>query len=388
MARNGSGGYTQPVADFVSGDVASATTMNTWLDDLGAEIANSLAADGQTPATANLPMGGFKHTNVAAAASRTDYARADQVLNSSLIWGGTAGGTTTAITISTTPAPSAYAAGQFFLFLMGSSACGASPTLNVSSLGAKSIFKADTGAALIAGDIPANAVVAVVYDGTQFLLLNVPLTLRLIGMVLGTGDGTDTTGSGSIRGANASGTDKAGGTVLIKGGQGTGSGLGGRVTIQTATAGSTGSSANALANALDIDSAQAIQTGNASAAAGYISAGDITLPAARGVRAKNTCKAWASFNGVTSITVRDSFNLTPTRNATGDYTCTFTNAMTDANYAVVVSAGTSPCFVVLHFNASSVEVAPTTSAFRFIINNNNNNAQIDQKYIHVAVYGL
>lgn len=392
MARNGSGGYTQPVADFVPGDVASAADVNSWLDDLGAEIANSIAADGQTPATATLPMGGFKHTNVAAAAARTDYARADQVLNSTLIWGGTAGGSTTAITIAPTIAPAAYAAGQFFLFLMGGSACGNAPTLNVSTLGAKNIYKKDSATALVSGDIPANAIVAVVYDGTQFQMVNVPQTLALAALSVpavatGTGDATDTTGVGTIRGANATGTDKAGGQVLLKAGQGTGTGAGGAVTIQTAPAGSTGSSANALVTALNVDTAGAIQTGTASAAAGHTTAGSVTAPAARGARFKNTAKVWVKFNG-NDAAIFDSWNVSSvTRNGAGDYTINFTNAMTDTNYCCLVSGGNNGTLASGNVVVGWAAVYGTSSV-RVGTSNNTVDNNADANQVCVVVFGL
>jgi hypothetical protein len=50
----------------------------------------------------------------------------------------------------------------------------------------------------------------------------------------------------SLRGALAVGTNIAGGQVTIQGGQGTGTGLGGSVVFQTAPAGSSGSTANAV----------------------------------------------------------------------------------------------------------------------------------------------
>lgn len=47
-------------------------------------------------------------------------------------------------------------------------------------------------------------------------------------------------------------------------------------------------------------------------------------------------KAWVNFNGVTTATIRASFNVSSiTRNATGDYTVNFTTAMPDTNYATV-----------------------------------------------------
>jgi len=52
---------------------------NPTLSDIAAALSTSVATDGQTPPTANLPMAGFRHTNVGAALTATQYARADQV---------------------------------------------------------------------------------------------------------------------------------------------------------------------------------------------------------------------------------------------------------------------------------------------------------------------
>lgn len=79
MPRNGTGGYTQPVSDFASGTLIRSADVNSWLDDLGSEVTNSLAKDGQTTPTANLPMGGFKHTNAADATVAGQYATFGQV---------------------------------------------------------------------------------------------------------------------------------------------------------------------------------------------------------------------------------------------------------------------------------------------------------------------
>jgi len=53
-------------------------------------------------------------------------------------------------------------------------------------------------------------------------------------------------------------------------------------------------------------------------------------------------KAWVNFDGVTTTTINSSFNVSSvTRNSTGDYTVNFTNAMANANYAVVTMAANS-----------------------------------------------
>lgn len=68
--------------------------------------------------------------------------------------------------ITLTPAPSAYAAGQVFHFKANTANTGAA-TLNVNSLGAKTILK-NGDQALGNNDIKSGQVVTVVYDGTQF----------------------------------------------------------------------------------------------------------------------------------------------------------------------------------------------------------------------------
>lgn len=50
-----------------------------------------------------------------------------------------------------------------------------------------------------------------------------------------------------------------------------------------------------------------------------------------------SAKAWVNFNGVTTITVRSSYNVSSvTRNALGDYTVNLTTALADANGSVVI----------------------------------------------------
>jgi hypothetical protein len=83
-------------------------------------------------------------------------------------WGGTAGGTANALTLSIGGAPSSYAAGQRYAFVVAANNTGAA-TLAVNGLGAKSIRRPD-GNTLAANDLVAGTLVAVTYDGTNFRL--------------------------------------------------------------------------------------------------------------------------------------------------------------------------------------------------------------------------
>ncbi len=170
MPRNGSGGYNQPVSNFVAGTTIVSADVNSWFTDLGSEMANSIAKDGQTTPTANLPMGGFRHTGVGDATARAHYLSMAQAQDGAAEWRGTAGGTANAITLTTSPVTAAYTAGEVHTFLTGASANTGAVTINVNALGAKSLVTA-LGAAVGAGQLPASTLVTVRYDGTNFRLL-------------------------------------------------------------------------------------------------------------------------------------------------------------------------------------------------------------------------
>ena len=114
MARDGSGGYSLPYPTFTPNTLADADEITPNNADLVTAMAASIAKDGQTTPTANLPMGGYKHTGVAAGSAADDYADVASVQDGSYIWCGTAGGTADAITLSPSPAITAYTTGTEF----------------------------------------------------------------------------------------------------------------------------------------------------------------------------------------------------------------------------------------------------------------------------------
>lgn len=53
---------------------------------------------------------------------------------------------------------------------------------------------------------------------------------------------------------------------------------------------------------------------------------------------QSAAKMWINFNGSGVVSIRDSFNVSSlTDNNSGDYTPSFTNNMSDANYAPMLS---------------------------------------------------
>lgn len=174
MPRNGAGAYNLPAGNPVAPNTPiQSTWANSTLQDLGAAITGSLAKDGQTTPSANLPMGSFRHTGVGNATARSHYAAAGQVQDFAFSWAGTAGGTADALTLSPTPGISAYANGQIFWFVPASANTGAA-TVSISSLAKKAITKAGASA-LIAGDLAVGRIYQIVYDGAQFQLITDPL---------------------------------------------------------------------------------------------------------------------------------------------------------------------------------------------------------------------
>jgi hypothetical protein len=168
--RNGSGSYSLPSGNPVNnGTTIDPTWANTTLTDIATALTQSISQDGQTPITNNLPMTGFKHTNVANAQSRNEYASAAQCQDNTFDWLTAVSGTDT-ITASTAIVMGAYAAGQCFRFVSSGANTTTSVTLNLNGIGAKAITK-NGSTALAVGDIPSGAVVEVVYDGTRFQLV-------------------------------------------------------------------------------------------------------------------------------------------------------------------------------------------------------------------------
>ena len=195
MPRNGSGTYTRPQSDYIPGMTILATSVNSDLNDMAQALTASIARDGQTIPTANMPMGNYRHTGVADGTARTDYAALGQVQDGAFLWGGTAGGTANALTISLNPPLAAYAAGQEFRFISGAAANTGAVTLNINSLGAVAVNKGDGTVALSAGNLPASAIVTVTHDGTRFRLVDpVPIVNLSTAQATTSGTAIDFTG--------------------------------------------------------------------------------------------------------------------------------------------------------------------------------------------------
>lgn len=187
MSRNGSGVYNLVSGNpVVTGTTISSSWANSTLTDIAAALTGSIASDGQTVISANLPMSTYAHTSVGVATARTMYGSAGQIQDSSLTYLTNIAGAD----VITAVAPvlmTAYATGQVFHFIAASDNTSA-VTVNINAIGAVDV-KTVTGDDLVAGDIVADAVVQIIYDGTNFQFINRDSTNS--GDVVGPASSTD-----------------------------------------------------------------------------------------------------------------------------------------------------------------------------------------------------
>lgn len=165
---NGSGTFSRTynwVQDQGNGILIRADRHDANDTDFVNGINNCVAKDGQNTPTADLPMATYKHTGVGNATARTNYAAAGQIQDGGLIWCGTAGGTANALTLTPSPAITAYAAGQRFEFIAGASPNSSTTTVAISGLSTIAVQLG--GAALAGGEIQAGKVYRITLDTTS-----------------------------------------------------------------------------------------------------------------------------------------------------------------------------------------------------------------------------
>jgi len=171
------GSQTWQEADAASVPIRS-DDHDTHDQDLANMIGECLKRDGGNQATGNIHLGGHRIVNVGAATSLTDAATLGQVQGGAASWGGTAGGTGNALTLTLTPAPTAYAAGMSVRFLPAAVNTTAA-TININGLGVKNIYRGT--APIGAFDLKAGHIYTLIYDGTQFQLFGPPNMTGIMG---------------------------------------------------------------------------------------------------------------------------------------------------------------------------------------------------------------
>ena len=169
--RTGNTTWTQ--AEGAGVDILSSDH-DTHDSDVAAGINASLKHDGGNTATANLPMGGFKHTGVGDATGRTQYLTGGQASDDEATYYATVGGTADAITLTSNGfLDTQYNAGQRVRFIAGGDNTTA-VTLAIGAVAADAVVLNDgANTALSGGEIQSGAMIDVQFDGTNWLLMSV-----------------------------------------------------------------------------------------------------------------------------------------------------------------------------------------------------------------------
>jgi len=190
MPRNGSGTFNRIynwATDAGNGIDIEPSRMDGEFDGLATGLSNSIAKDGQTTITANIPFNSKKITTLANGSARTDSIALGQVQDGTYRTLGTLGGSADTYTATPSPAITAYATGSEFNLKVNADNTGAS-TLNVSAVAAKNIKKYDGAGSKIdleAGDLQQDQYYKVIYDGTDFVLIGKnPATTSTTGTTL------------------------------------------------------------------------------------------------------------------------------------------------------------------------------------------------------------
>jgi hypothetical protein len=170
MPRNGSGIYVLPAGNpVVPGTVIQTAWANGTMSDIAAALTGSVSVDGQTPATANLPMGGFKHTGVAPATADDEYATAGQVQHQSFNVVQAAAMATVNVYTGTMPLGiTSFTDGMFAILVVPNPGSNTGPaTLNINGSGPHNILDG-TGGPLSAGALAPGNIALLGWDGTNW----------------------------------------------------------------------------------------------------------------------------------------------------------------------------------------------------------------------------
>lgn len=238
--------------------------------------------------------------------------------------------------------------------------------------------------ALAAGDITLGAAMMLYFDGGQLQLTN-PSTSTSTGTVASVGlsmpaeftvAGSPITSSGTLAVTKVVQTAN---TFYAGPGTGVASSPAFR-TVQSA----------------DLPTASTSSIGGVQLATAAVTktATDTSMPAAVGTLANHPgiAKAWANFVGTGAVgacTINGSYNVASVvKNSSGDYTMTFTAALSDANYVLSGSARyNSGALVAAVLGGSTNNMVLTTASIRFQTGNTTNGNPQDCPQVFAVIHG-
>jgi hypothetical protein len=102
----------------------------------------------------------------------------------------------------------------------------------------------------------------------------------------------------------------------------------------------------------------------------------------------NAVKAWVNFNGTGTVAIRASYNVSSiTDNGIGEYTVNFTNALSDANYALSGMTTTESGNIgIVTSRLGQNTFNKSTTSFSIGVFNTVSPANTDKVDINVAVF--
>ena len=112
------------------------------------------------------------------------------------------------------------------------------------------------------------------------------------------------------------------------------------------------------------------------------------VPTVSGSAPLYMCRAWVNFNGTGTVAIRASGNVSSiTDNGIGDYTLNFTTAMSDANYAAIMTTSRPTIGADYPRNVNiAANNPPTTSAVRLFTDFDTNMGGSDNPYVLVSIF--
>lgn len=188
MARNGSGVYSNPYPNFVAGTTISSDQVDANNTQIATALTQSIAVDGQSTVTGNIPMSSKKFTGLAVGSAATDSLTLGQAQAEGFIWCGTMTGSADAGALSPTPAITAYAAGQRFAWKASTSANTGAMTVAISGL--STIAVQNDRAALAAGIHAASDIFMGVLDSASTMQI-MKIVVGGVGDVVGPSSATN-----------------------------------------------------------------------------------------------------------------------------------------------------------------------------------------------------
>lgn len=289
-------------------------------------------------------------------------------------------GSTDAYAITLDPAPSAYTTGMVVHFKANTINTGTC-SLNVNSLGAITLKK-DKANDLDTGDILANQLVSVIYDGTYFQVIS-PLSRT---SPVNNQTGTSYTVVTGDRGKLLTFSNASAVSVTLP--QAGSSGFEAGWFVDIADRGAGTATITPTTSTIDGSSSLAVQTNqgcrifsdgtnyfsmrgmgsglSAATQAEMESASSNTVAATPGrvQHHPGVVKAWVNFNGTGTVSIRASYNVSSiTDNGVGNYTVNLSTAMSSANYCVGTNnSGGSGDGIVDTLSTGSFKVYAMTTA--------------------------